>query len=39
MALRDVKEVVLNTILVEKVPYTVIDVGFWHQLSFPKVPR
>jgi hypothetical protein len=39
MALRDAKEVVLNAILVAKVPYTAIDVGFWHQLSFPTVPR
>lgn len=39
MPLRDVKEEVFNAILVAKVPYTVVDCGFWYSLSFPRVPR
>ncbi|KAF2112812.1 isoflavone reductase family protein [Lophiotrema nucula] len=37
MSLRDDKEVVYQRILREKVPYTIIDVGYWHQISFPKL--
>jgi len=38
MQLRDVKEVILNAILVAKLPYTVVDVGYWYQVSLPRVP-
>ena len=39
MPVRDVKQTVHNAILVEKVPYTFVDIGFWHQVAFPPVPR
>ncbi|KAK0664340.1 Isoflavone reductase-like protein P3 [Lasiodiplodia hormozganensis] len=35
MILRDQKEEVYNHIKRLYLPYTVIDVGFWHQVSFP----
>ncbi|OJD30594.1 isoflavone reductase family protein [Diplodia corticola] len=35
MVLRDHKEEVYNHIKRLYLPYTVIDVGFWHQISFP----
>ncbi|KAJ6575850.1 hypothetical protein B0H10DRAFT_2236693 [Mycena sp. CBHHK59/15] len=35
MALRDSKEEVYQQIRRLYLPYTIIDVGFWHQLSFP----
>lgn len=38
MQLRDVKEEVYNHIKRIYLPYTVIDVGYWHQVSFPSVP-
>jgi len=38
MQLRDVKEVILNAILVAKLPYTAVDVGYWYQVNFPRVP-
>ncbi|KAF2116486.1 hypothetical protein BDV96DRAFT_644921 [Lophiotrema nucula] len=38
MAVRDTKEIVHNAILVAKLPYTFVDIGFWHQFSFPPVP-
>lgn len=38
MILRDQKEEVQNRIFYHHLPYTVIDVGFWHQISFPSVP-
>ena len=37
MALRDAKEEVYNHILKLKLPYTIIDTGFWHQISFPRL--
>ena len=36
--LRDQKEVVYNHVLKHHLPYTFIDVGFWHQISFPRLP-
>ncbi|KAI9929744.1 hypothetical protein ASPWEDRAFT_41037 [Aspergillus wentii DTO 134E9] len=38
MLLRDEKEEIYNEIKRVELPYTVIDVGFWHQISFPSVP-
>lgn len=38
MQLRDAKEEVYNLILKLQLPYTIIDIGFWHQLSFPPLP-
>lgn len=38
MSLRDAKEMSYNHILQLKLGYTFIDVGFWHQISFPRVP-
>ena len=35
---RDQKEEVNNHILRLKLPYTYIDTGFWHLISFPKLP-
>lgn len=38
MLLRDEKEVVHDHIFRAKLPFTIIDVGYWHQLSFPNLP-
>ncbi|KAI9655128.1 MAG: hypothetical protein M1821_005611 [Bathelium mastoideum] len=38
MRLREHKEVVYQEIFKQHVPYTIIDVGWWHQISFPTVP-
>ncbi|KAF9886755.1 hypothetical protein FE257_011132 [Aspergillus nanangensis] len=38
MMLRDDKEEIYNEIKRLVVPHTIIDVGFWHQISFPRVP-
>ncbi|PGG99547.1 hypothetical protein AJ79_08484 [Helicocarpus griseus UAMH5409] len=38
MLLRDEKEVIYNEIKRLVLPYTVIDVGFWHQFSYPRLP-
>ncbi|ETN41807.1 uncharacterized protein HMPREF1541_03744 [Cyphellophora europaea CBS 101466] len=38
MLIRDEKEQVHDRIFFQKVPFTIIDVGFWHQLSFPWLP-
>lgn len=38
MTLRDGKEVAYQDILKLKLGYTFIDVGFWHQISYPSVP-
>ncbi|KAH8679129.1 hypothetical protein BGZ61DRAFT_425721 [Ilyonectria robusta] len=38
MALRDVKEDVLNHIKKIYLPYTVIDVGWWYQSTLPRLP-
>jgi hypothetical protein len=38
MLLRDEKEKVYNRVLYNHLPYTFIDVGYWHQISFPRVP-
>jgi hypothetical protein len=38
MLLRDEKETVYNRVLYHHLPYTFVDVGFWHQISFTKVP-
>ncbi|KAE8143088.1 hypothetical protein BDV38DRAFT_234670 [Aspergillus pseudotamarii] len=37
MLFRDEKEEVYNEIKRLALPYTIIEVGFWHQLSFPRV--
>ena len=36
--LREEKEQVYSRILYHKLPYTIIDVGYWHQLSFFRIP-
>ncbi|THW11811.1 isoflavone reductase [Aureobasidium pullulans] len=36
--LRDTKEDVLNHIRRLQLPYTIIDVGWWYQLTLPKLP-
>ncbi|KAJ7797530.1 hypothetical protein B0H14DRAFT_2531051 [Mycena olivaceomarginata] len=36
--LRDAKEQVYQDIWKQYVPYTIIDVGYWHQISFPTLP-
>ncbi|KAL2823435.1 hypothetical protein BDW59DRAFT_148615 [Aspergillus cavernicola] len=38
MLLRDEKEEIYNEIKLLSLPYTIIDVGFWYQFSFPPVP-
>ncbi|KAJ7055609.1 isoflavone reductase family protein [Mycena amicta] len=38
MAIRDDKETVYQHIFQLYLPYTIIDVGYWHQSSFPRVP-
>jgi hypothetical protein len=38
MKIRDWKEEVHNRVFQHKIPYTVFDVGYWHQISFPRVP-
>nr|GAT48888.1 predicted protein [Mycena chlorophos] len=38
MTTRDEKEVVYQEIFKAHLPYTIIDVGYWHQISFPGVP-
>ncbi|KAJ7819090.1 hypothetical protein B0H14DRAFT_3738323 [Mycena olivaceomarginata] len=36
--LRDAKEQVYQDIWKQYVPYTIIDIGYWHQISFPTLP-
>ncbi|KAJ7644903.1 hypothetical protein FB45DRAFT_1053537, partial [Roridomyces roridus] len=38
MALRDSKEEVYQHVRKLFLPFTVIDVGYWHQISFPRLP-
>ncbi|OGM47926.1 hypothetical protein ABOM_002734 [Aspergillus bombycis] len=38
MLLRDEKEIIYNEIKRLELAYTVIDVGYWHQISFPCLP-
>ncbi|GES63761.1 isoflavone reductase family protein [Aspergillus terreus] len=38
MLLRDEKEEIYNAIKFLGIPYTVIDVGYWYQISFPSLP-
>lgn len=38
MTIRKQKEAVYNRIFFHHLPYTIIDVGYWRQLSFPRVP-
>lgn len=38
LGLRDEKEAVFQRIWQQRIPYTIVDVGFWHQLSVPRVP-
>jgi hypothetical protein len=37
MHLRDEKETVYKRIWYHHLPYTIVDVGFWHQISWPKL--
>lgn len=38
MIIRDDKELVHDRIFFRHLPYTIIDVGYWHQISFPWLP-
>ncbi|KPM42915.1 hypothetical protein AK830_g3606 [Neonectria ditissima] len=38
LRLRDVKEDVLNHVKKIRLPYTAIDVGWWYQLTLPRLP-
>lgn len=38
MAIRDEKEVVYQRVWYHHLPYTVVDVGIWHQVSYFRVP-
>lgn len=38
MKLRDDKEKVYQRIWYHRLPYTIVDVGFWHQISWPRLP-
>ncbi|KAL5340501.1 hypothetical protein BJX70DRAFT_109821 [Aspergillus crustosus] len=38
MLLRDEKEEIYNEIKLLEVPYTIIDVGYWYQISYPPLP-
>ncbi|UPK96276.1 hypothetical protein LCI18_007211 [Fusarium solani-melongenae] len=38
LAIADQKEEVLNYVKAAHVPYTVIDIGYWHQIAFPHLP-
>ncbi|KAK1142212.1 hypothetical protein N8T08_008138 [Aspergillus melleus] len=38
MLLRDEKEEIYNAIKFLGVPYTVVDVGYWYQISYPTLP-
>ncbi|KAJ6007531.1 hypothetical protein N7540_011507 [Penicillium herquei] len=38
MWLRDEKEIVYNQIRQLWLPYTLVDVGWWYQLSYPRLP-
>ncbi|KAK9235567.1 isoflavone reductase [Lipomyces kononenkoae] len=35
---REEKETIYNLIKVKKIPYTIIDLGWWYQLSIPSIP-
>jgi hypothetical protein len=38
MKLRDEREQVHQRIWYHHLPYTIVDVGYWHQLSWPRLP-
>jgi hypothetical protein len=38
LKIRDDKEIAFDAPLQLKLPYTIVDVGFWHQISYPRVP-
>lgn len=38
MTIRDEKETVHDRIFFQHVPYTIVDVGYWHQISWPQLP-
>jgi uncharacterized protein YbjT (DUF2867 family) len=38
MWLRDEKEIVYNQIRQLWIPYTIVDVGWWYQLAYPRLP-
>jgi hypothetical protein len=38
MKLRDDKEEVYQRIWLQHLPYTIIDIGYWHQISWPRLP-
>lgn len=38
MMLRDEKEAVFQRVWHHHIPYTIVDVGYWYQISVPRVP-
>lgn len=38
MPLRDLKEAVHDLIFAQKLGFTIIDVGYWYEISYPRVP-
>ncbi|RBQ75691.1 hypothetical protein FVER14953_07235 [Fusarium verticillioides] len=38
LGLRDIKEQVINHIKKVKLPYTIVDIGYWYQLMLPRLP-
>ncbi|KAI1024959.1 hypothetical protein LB504_009858 [Fusarium proliferatum] len=38
LGLRDVKEQVINHVKKVKLPYTIVDIGYWYQLMLPRLP-
>jgi hypothetical protein len=38
MRIRDEKETVHDRIFFQHLPFTIVDVGYWHQISFPWLP-
>lgn len=38
MAIRDDKETVHDRIFLQHLPYTIVDVGYWYQISCPSLP-
>ncbi|KAK7209398.1 hypothetical protein V2G26_016576 [Clonostachys chloroleuca] len=38
VALRDIKEDVLNHVKKLHLPYTVVDIGWWYQITLPRLP-
>ncbi|KAG5745313.1 hypothetical protein H9Q72_008233 [Fusarium xylarioides] len=38
LGLRDIKEQVINHVKKVKLPYTIVDIGYWYQLMLPRLP-